>query len=106
MHPIPEIQIQEAKKKLDARDCLFIDLRDHGSYGEAHIPGAIHLHDGNIQEFLAKTTRATALIVYCYHGNSSLGATAFLLENGFTNVCSMSGGFEAWRTVYEHESGR
>ncbi len=45
------------------------------------------------------------MVVYCYHGNSSLGATAFLLENGFKNVASMSGGFEAWRQVYEHEVG-
>jgi rhodanese-related sulfurtransferase len=27
------------------------------------------------------------------------------LENGFKNVTSMNGGFEAWRQVYEHEAG-
>jgi thiosulfate sulfurtransferase len=43
--------------------------------------------------------------VYCYHGNSSLGAVAYFLENGFKNAASMSGGFEAWRQVYEHEAG-
>lgn len=48
----------------------------------------------------------TPVIVYCYNGNSSLGATAYFIENGFKNVASMSGGFEAWRQVYEHETGR
>ncbi|HEX5605334.1 MAG TPA: thiosulfate sulfurtransferase GlpE [Candidatus Binatia bacterium] len=100
---VPQIQIQDAKNKLDGKECLFIDIRDPGSYEEAHIPGAIRLHDGNVQEFLQSANKSKEVIVYCYHGNSSLGATAFLIENGFTNVASMSGGFEAWRQVYEHE---
>jgi thiosulfate sulfurtransferase len=68
-----------------------------------HVPGAVQLNDGNVQEFLQNTAKEQPVVVYCYHGNSSLGATAFLMENGFTNVASMSGGFEAWRPVYEHE---
>ena len=100
---IAQIQIHEAKKKLDEKSCLFVDIRDPGSYRQAHVPGAVQLNDGNVQEFLQITAREQPVVVYCYHGNSSLGATAFLMENGFTNVASMSGGFEAWRPVYEHE---
>jgi len=100
---IPQIQIHEAKKKLEDKSCLFVDIRDPGSYQQAHIPGAIHLNDGNIQEFLQKTAKNREVVVYCYHGNSSMGATAFLMENGFTQVASMSGGFEAWRPIYENE---
>jgi len=101
---IPQIQIHEAKKKLDDKSCLFVDIRDPGSFQQAHIPGAIHLNDGNIQEFLRQTAKNREVVVYCYHGNSSMGATAFLIENGFTQVASMSGGFEAWRPIYENES--
>ena len=28
-------------------------------------------------------TKSTSVVVYCYHGNSSLGATAYFIENGF-----------------------
>ena len=101
---IPQIQIHDAKQKLDQKESLFVDIRDPGSYSQAHGPGAVHLHDGNIQEFLQNTDKEKSVVVYCYHGNSSLGATGFLLENGFKNVASMSGGFEAWRQVYEHEA--
>ena len=101
---IPQIAVHEAKKKLDEKLSLFVDIRDPGSYRQAHVPGAMHLSDGNLQEFLQNTAKDQAVVVYCYHGNSSLGATAFLIENGFTNVASMSGGFEAWRPVYEHNS--
>lgn len=102
---IPQIQIHEAKKKFDLKQCLFVDIRDPGSYGAAHIPGALHLHDGNVQEFIQHTDKNADVVVYCYHGNSSLGAAAYFIESGFKNVASMSGGFEAWRQVYENESG-
>jgi thiosulfate sulfurtransferase len=101
---IPQIPIHEAKKKLEEKSGLFVDIRDPGSYRQAHIPGAIQLNDANVQEFLQNTDKEQAVVVYCYHGNSSLGAAAFLIENGFKNVASMSGGFEAWRPVYEHEA--
>lgn len=100
---IPQIQIQEAKKKLDEKSCLFVDIRDPGSYQSAHIPGAIHLSDSNVQEFLQQTDKEKPVVVYCYHGNSSMGATAYFMENGFKNVSSMAGGFEAWRQVFETE---
>ena len=102
MNEIAQIQIQDAKTKFDSKECLFVDIRDPGSYHQARIPGAIHLSDGNVQEFLQNTAKDQNVVVYCYHGNSSLGATAFLMENGFINVASMSRGFEAWRQVYEH----
>ena len=106
MNDIPEIQIHEAKMRLDEKHCLFVDIRDLDSYRAAHIPGALHLHDGNVQEFLQTADKATPVVVYCYHGNSSLGAVAFFRNNGFENVASMTGGFEAWRQVYEHEPDR
>lgn len=103
MNEIPQIQIHEAKKKLDQQNCVFVDIRDPGSYRAAHIPGAVHLHDGNMQQFIEGADKDREVIVYCYHGNSSLGAVAYFLENEFKNVASMSGGFEAWRPVYETE---
>ena len=101
---IPQIQIHDAKQKLDSKSALFVDIRDPNSYSQAHIPGAIRLHDDNVQEFVQKTDKEKEIVVYCYHGNSSLSATAFLIENGFKNVASMAGGFEGWRQVYESET--
>lgn len=103
MNDIQQIPIDEAKKKLDQKACIFVDIRDPASYRTAHIPGALHLQDSNVQEFIENTDKETPVIVYCYHGNSSLGATAYFVENGFKDVASMSGGFEAWRQVYEHQ---
>lgn len=101
---IPQIDVEAAKARLDKGDALFVDVRDPHSFASAHIPGALHLTDETVEEFVAKGDRAKTVIVYCYHGNSSLGGAAFLLEQGFADVFSMAGGFEAWRGVFEHEA--
>lgn len=103
--PIPEIDIRGAKKRLDEGGVTFVDVRDPGSYRAARIPGAIHVNDHNVREFVEAADKARPVIVYCYHGNSSLGGAAYFLRNGFREVVSMAGGFEAWRPVYPHEKG-
>ena len=64
MSDIPQIQIHEAKKKFDRQECTFVDIRDPGSYRAAHIPGAIHLHDGNFRNSSqARTERNRRLLL-------------------------------------------
>ena len=101
---IPEIDVAGAAEHLAGESALFIDIRDPGSYSQSHIPGALQLDDTSVQSFLSETAKDRRIIVYCYHGNSSLGGAAFFLSNGFQEVYSMSGGFEAWRGRHPEES--
>lgn len=93
---IAELTPDEALERLEAGTAVFIDVRDGGSYRRGHIPGAQHIGDHNIQDFIGDTPKSTAVVVYCYHGNSSLGGAAYLQESGFGEVYSMSGGFALW----------
>ncbi len=104
--PIPEIDAASAKSRLDAKDALFVDIRDPGAYGRGHIPGALHVTDANVGEFVSTTDKSRPVIVCCYHGNSSKGATAYFLSQGFTDVKSLAGGFEGWRARYPDDSER
>jgi thiosulfate sulfurtransferase len=36
------------------------------------------------------------ILVMCYHGISSQGAAQYLVNQGFEEVYSVDGGFEAW----------
>jgi thiosulfate sulfurtransferase len=103
MLEIVQIDAQEAARRHAAGGTIFMDVRDPGSYQAAHIPGAVHVSDANIEQFVEQTARDDAIVIYCYHGNMSRGGAAFLMENGFTNVASLAGGFEAWRGVQPHE---
>lgn len=100
MQTVPEINIEEAKEKLLSDAAVFVDIRDPDSFQEAHIPGAQHLSDTNVEAFVNSDAREKPVIVYCYHGNSSLGAAAYFINQSFKEVYSMSGGFERWRSVY------
>ena len=93
---IKEITIEEAKTHLENNSAKFFDIRDPRSYETAHIEGAKHLSDQNIQEFVANEDKSQTYIIYCYHGHSSMSACAFLMDNGFENVFSMSGGYTQW----------
>ncbi|MDE0931482.1 MAG: rhodanese-like domain-containing protein, partial [Halioglobus sp.] len=44
--------------------------------------------------------RDQPLLIYCYHGNSSQGAADYFFNQGFEDVYSMDGGYEAWRLKY------
>lgn len=105
MSDIPEIDADEAKRRLDAGATLFMDVRDPGSFAAAHIPGALSVGDHNIEAVVAETARDRPIVIYCYHGLSSRGGAAYLMEQGFTDVCSLSGGFEGWRGRHPHEGG-
>jgi thiosulfate sulfurtransferase len=100
---VPELTPDAAHLRLGEGDCVFVDVRDPGSYAQAHVPGALHVTDMTIGEFVSGADKAVPVIVYCYHGNSSKGGAAYLLQQGFAEVYSMSGGFEEWRRRHPTE---
>ena len=104
MDEFKEISVEEAGKMLASGRAFFVDVRDPASYEAAHVPGAYHLSDANIADFVAKTDKQKPLVVYCYHGHTSQGAAVYLLDQGFGEVYSVIGGFERWRRTEKIES--
>ncbi len=97
------ISPEEGIEKLRGGEALFVDVRDPASHQEARIPGSLLLNQTNLEDFLAATDRQRPLVVYCYHGHSSQGASDYLNEQGFHSVVSLDGGFEHWRQAHpEH----
>ena len=105
MDTIPELDVEAARRLQETGGATFVDVRDPGSHLAAHVPGAVRVDDASLGKFLRDTPRDRPLVVYCYHGHSSLGGAAYFLEQGFAQVWSMRGGFEAWRGRFPHEAG-
>jgi thiosulfate sulfurtransferase len=103
MSPFQEIDTHKVKEMLDQKNVNVVDIRDPGSYSSGHIPTAVSVNDGNVQEFTESTDKDKPLVVCCYHGISSQGAAAYFAEQGFKEVYSMTGGFEAWQASYPAE---
>lgn len=94
---VKEIDAEAAAAHLKSDSATFVDVRDPGSYASAHIPGARLINDAEVEQFVADADKARTLIVYCYHGNASMGGAAYFQDKGFADVYSLSGGFEHWR---------
>lgn len=103
MEDVAQIDVAQAKELLET-GATFVDVRDPASFEAAHIPGAFHLSDANVEAFVARTDKTQTVVVYCYHGNASQGGAAYLMEQGFQKVYSVIGGFERWRQTEKIES--
>lgn len=78
----------------------FADIRDARSFAMGHIPGAVHLTDASLSEFLQQLDDEQQVVVVCYHGNSSQGAAQYLAGQGIELVSSLDGGMTAWGQQY------
>lgn len=96
MSDFAHIDIHKTQELLLANKATLVDIRDQQSYSQAHIPEAIHLSNHNLHTFIQNADLDKALIVVCYHGNSSQAAAQVLAQQGFAEVYSMDGGFAAW----------
>jgi thiosulfate sulfurtransferase len=98
--PYKCISIDAAKMLIDQGDVTVADVRDAGSFRAGNIANAVNLQQDTVEQFLSTTDKSRPLIVYCYHGHSSKGAADYFCEQGFHDVYSMDGGYEAWRLKY------
>ena len=87
------IDVSEAKELIINNKVTIVDIRDTGTYQEGNIPDSINLSDQNIEEFMETADRSAPLLVYCYHGNNSMGAAEYFVNNGFTSVFNLNGGY-------------
>ena len=85
---------------------VIVDIRDAHSFAEGHIPGSTHLDNHSLPDFIAAADLDQPLIVSCYHGHSSQSAAAYLAHQGFSDVYSLDGGFEGWRTQFPQDIER
>ena len=81
-------------------DIQIVDIRDAASFASGHVQGAINLNNENLASFVAEAYMDQPLIVVCYHGISSQGAAEYLVEQGFDDVYSLDGGYQAWHQAH------
>ena len=96
----------EQAQALREQGAVVVDVRDPQTYAALHIAGSKHLDNVSISDFIRAADLDAPTVVVCYHGNSSQGAAAYLVSQGFSDVYSMDGGFELWRTTYPSDTAQ
>jgi len=75
---------------------LLIDVREPDEHALANIPQARLIPLATLPGQLDSLPRDRQIHIHCKAGGRSARAVKFLLENGFTRVCNVSGGMDAW----------
>ena len=80
-----QITQEEAKEMMDAQKVIILDVREQDEYDSGHIPGAVLLPVGSIDETTAAQVipeKDSTVLVYCRSGNRSKTASSALAELG------------------------
>jgi len=93
---IPEIQVEELKRRLDAGDDLFVlDVREPHEYQICNIGGHL-IPLGDLPKRVSELDSSREIVAHCRSGVRSGKAVAFLQQAGFKKVHNLAGGILAW----------
>jgi molybdopterin/thiamine biosynthesis adenylyltransferase/rhodanese-related sulfurtransferase len=97
---IREVSPAEVDHLRTADEAVIVDVREAAEWEQGHVPGAIHLSKSYLEQDVegAVADRDRPLVLYCAGGIRSLFAAKTLTEMGYTDVASMTGGFQRWKT--------
>lgn len=73
-----------------------LDVREQAEYIFSHIPGAISIPMGELEERLSELNKDDEIYVICRTGNRSDMAAQKLDNNGFKNVVNVIPGMSQW----------
>jgi sulfur-carrier protein adenylyltransferase/sulfurtransferase len=95
---VTPVEVDESRQ--DGTPPVLIDVREASEWEQGYIPGAVHISKSYIEQQAeaAVPDRGAPVVLYCAGGVRSLFAAQTLQELGYTNVASMSGGFQQWKT--------
>ncbi|HEV2641728.1 MAG TPA: rhodanese-like domain-containing protein [Candidatus Elarobacter sp.] len=99
---ITEIAPAEALAALAAREesgskVVFLDVREPNEWNLGHVPGALHIPRGQLENKVEQMLdRDAHVVVYCAGGSRSALATDTLRQMGYDHASSMKAGFRGW----------
>ena len=99
--PLPaewHLSAQDLAKRLrrGADDLFLLDVRDAHEMDIVQLPGSTNIPLDDLPRSLDALPRDRQIVVLCKRGNRSQRALKVLSEAGFTHICHLTGGLEAW----------
>jgi len=96
---VKEATPQQVADLLRGQDVQLADVREKDEWDAGHLPGAVHVPKSYLEQWaedrIPDKTKTTVL--YCAGGVRSVMAADILSKLGYTNLISMSGGFNRWK---------
>ncbi len=93
---VPEMPVEELKRRLDAGDDLFVlDVREPHEYQICNLGGHL-IPLGDLPKRVHELDSSREIVAHCRSGVRSGKAVAFLRQAGFKKVHNLAGGILAW----------
>jgi adenylyltransferase/sulfurtransferase len=93
---VPEIQVEELKRRLDAGEDVFVlDVREPHEYQICNIDGYL-IPLGDLPKRVHELDSSREIVAHCRSGVRSAKAVDFLRQAGFKKVHNLAGGILAW----------
>lgn len=91
-------------RNLDMKDTLLLDVRTPDEHALGSIEGSINIPVDELRERLSEIPQGKKLVVFCGTGHRSYFATRILMQNGFTEVYNLSGGYHTYEVATQKQS--
>ena len=92
------ISNEELEQKLASCESIIVlDVREPAEFAFGHIPGALSVPLGQLEETIGQLDPGKAYAVICRTGNRSDLACRMLAERGFSNVRNVVPGMSRWQ---------
>jgi molybdopterin/thiamine biosynthesis adenylyltransferase/rhodanese-related sulfurtransferase len=96
---IKEATVEQVQELLRSGDVQLGDVREKNEWDEGHIAGATHVPKSYLEQWVEERLpdKSKTTVLYCAAGVRSAMAADTLAKLGYTDVISMSGGFNRWK---------
>jgi len=91
-----DIGVEEAYSKYQS-GAFVLDVRTVEEWNEYHAPNTTLIPLDQLASRVSELPRDKEIVVVCRSGNSSQHGRDLLLDSGFAQVTSMTGGLNEWR---------
>jgi hydroxyacylglutathione hydrolase len=98
LQTIPSLGLEMTERQR-AGDTVLLDVRGEQEWSAGHIPGALNLPLGDLEQRLDEIPRTPTLVVHCQTGARAAMAASLLRAKGFPDVRVFTGGFAEWRSA-------
>jgi rhodanese-related sulfurtransferase len=92
-----KIGVEEARREIAGGDATAVDVRSDEEWSEGHVPGAIHLPDGDPEAATKPLEEGARLMVIAKDGKLAVRAAKDLNEQGYDAV-AVEGGMDDWNS--------
>lgn len=93
----PMLEPHHLKEKVGGKTPIIIDVRTEEEWKSGHLEGALHFELDSLDSQLSQLDRTDPFVLVCRSGMRASTAASLMQKAGFSSVCNLHGGMQAYR---------